>query len=275
MQLPKHSYEEIREVVIDILTKQVHVTYEPDQWGNLTTGVAEVFGNREQPAGRRQEYLYDKHRLHQDDAELVRDVFWDLFRQGAITLGLNDSNPAWPFFRLSHFGKKILGNQNPYRFHDVDSFISLVKREVPDISPEAIIYLQEAVSTFYADCSLASCVMLGVAAESEFLRLLDIATASTNFGSVFAGTKKETFIRTKIRKFREALKPILSSLNPREHFEDVETNLDLIQSVLRVARNDAGHPTGSKMPEREQVYVFLQLFVPFARQLMRLRTALS
>src|SRR5262245_14780894 len=32
-------------------------------------------------------------RLSADDAELVRDVFWDLFRQGFITLGLDDSNP--------------------------------------------------------------------------------------------------------------------------------------------------------------------------------------
>jgi hypothetical protein len=48
----------------------------------------------------------------------------------------------------------------------------------------------------------------------------------------------------------------------------------MIQSVLRIARNDAGHPTSAN-PQREQVYVYMQLFVPFARQLMRLRKALA
>lgn len=60
---------------------------------------------------------------------------------------------------------------------------------------------------------------------------------------------------------------------PKEATEDLETNFLMIQSVLRIARNDAGHPTASKL-QREQAYVNLQLFIPFARQLMRLRLAL-
>ena len=102
----------------------------------------------------------------------MRDVFWDLFRQGFITLGKDDPNNMWPWFRLSHFGQKTLQIQSPYRFHDTTSFIAMTKREVPDISPEATAYLEEAVAAFYAGCLLASCVMLGVAAEAEFLRLI-------------------------------------------------------------------------------------------------------
>src|SRR5713226_9248169 len=110
--LPKHSYEEIREVVLDILLRRESVTYEPNQWGSLVTGVGEVFARR---AGR---FDGSQQRLHPSDAELVRDVFWDLFRQGVITLGLNDANPMWPFFRLSHFGEQTLASGTPWRFHD-------------------------------------------------------------------------------------------------------------------------------------------------------------
>jgi hypothetical protein len=81
--------------------------------------VAEVF------AKRRNAHDRQDRRLHPYDAELVRDVFWDLFRQGFITLGLNDSNPNWPWFRLSHFGERALKTQSPYRFHDTGSFITL------------------------------------------------------------------------------------------------------------------------------------------------------
>jgi hypothetical protein len=159
MNLPQHTYEEIREVVVDILLKRESVTYEPNQFGHLTAGTAEIFARRAAGSGLVFD-PYPRPQLHSNDAELVRDVFWDLFRQGFITLGWNDSNPNWPFFRLSHFGQKALQTQSPYRFHDTGSFISMIRNEVPDVSPEAVIYLEEAVVTFYAGCLLASCVML-------------------------------------------------------------------------------------------------------------------
>jgi hypothetical protein len=243
----------------------------PSQWVGLRNGVAEVFARSEIKSGQQQSYS-DQQRLHPYDAELVRDVFWDLFRQGFITLGLNDTNPQWPWFRLSHFGEKALTTQSPYRFHDTNAFLSLVKNEVPDISPEAIVYLDEAVSAFYAGCLLASCVMLGVAAEAEFLRLAEIAAKNPTYGQKFSTlAQRNHLIRQKITKFQDCLKPIIPAL-PYEATKDLETNFLAIQSVLRIARNDAGHPTGAT-PQREQVYVYLQLFVPFARQLMRLRRA--
>jgi hypothetical protein len=270
--LPQHSYEEIRDVIVDILLERETVNYEPSQWVNLCSGVAEVFARRSatptQPFNR-----HDQARLHPSDAELSRDVFWDLFRQGFITLGMNDSNPNWPFFRLSHFGQTTLQTQSPYRFHDTASFIAMVRKEIPDVSPEAVVYLEEAVSAFYAGCLLAACVMIGAAAEAEFLRLVDIAANSAKHGTTFAPVTKLSFIRQKITKFHVLLKPLLPSLS-HNSVEDLDTNLAMIQSVLRIARNEAGHPTAST-PEREQVYVFLQLFVPFARQLMRLRKALT
>jgi len=269
----QHTYEEIREAVVSIILGNETLTYPPNQFGVLVDGVGEVFARRTarpgQPVNR-----HDQKPIHPHDAELVRDVFWDLFRQGFITLGLNNSNAEWPWFRLSHFGENALSRQTPYLFHDTGTYIALVKREVPDILARTTEYLSEAVATFYAGCLLASCVMLGVAAETEFLRLIDVSTNSTLHGTAFSSLKKDGFIRTKITKFHAAVRPILPALQPKAAFEDLETNLSLIQSVLRIARNEAGHPT-SASPQREQVYVFLQLFVPFGRQLMRLRTALA
>jgi hypothetical protein len=206
------------------------------------------------------------------DRELVRDVFWDLFRQGFITLG-DGGSAAFPFFRLSYFGERSLGTQSPYRFHDTSSFINLVKTAVPDMFPRAITYLEEAVAAFYADCLLSCCVMLGVAGEVEFLRLVDAAVKNATYGSSFSVVTKQQTVRQKIVKFRDCLKPLLKSL-PHEAVDDLDTNFSMIQSVLRIARNEAGHAT-AEIPEREQVYVYMQLFVPFARQMMRLRDALQ
>lgn len=159
----QHTYEEIREIVVEVLLNRT-----PNQWEMLLTEVANEFERR---TGQRHS-SDNPSILHPNDSELVRDVFWDLFRQGFITLGWNSFNPTWPWFRLSHFGQQHLKSSSPYRFHDTTSFLTIVRKEVPDISPEAAAYLEEAVAAFYAGCLLASCVMLGVAAEAEFLNSL-------------------------------------------------------------------------------------------------------
>src|SRR5580704_11993798 len=83
-----HTYEELRQVVIDVLLSKEHVAFPPTQWASLSTGVAEVLRRRSGQAA-----IASHPPLRGPDAELLRDIFWDLFRQGLITLGLNDSNP--------------------------------------------------------------------------------------------------------------------------------------------------------------------------------------
>jgi hypothetical protein len=70
-------------------------------------------------------------------------------------------------------------------------------------SAAAVVYLEEAEAAFYADCLLASLVMLGVAAETEFLRLVEVAANSPTHGSRFLPATKPPFIRSKNTKFHE------------------------------------------------------------------------
>ncbi|SED79186.1 hypothetical protein SAMN05519104_4380 [Rhizobiales bacterium GAS188] len=272
--LPQHTYEEIREVVAEVMSNAP--SNGVNQFMNLLEVTARTLSQRRgaPPLPTGIAYPGAASQLHLNDETLVLEVVWDLFRQGIITLGLNSSNPGWPWLRLSRFGQQAIQNQSPYRFHDTNGFLKILRAEVPDISVEAILYLEEAIGAFYADCLLASCVMLGVAAESEFLRLIEVATKSLTHGATFSPVNKVAFIRQKITKFHELLKPIIKTL-PHAATEDLEINLNAIQSIIRIARNDSGHPTGAKPPMREQVYVSLQLFIPYARQLMRLRNELA
>jgi hypothetical protein len=119
--------------------------------------------------------------------------------------------------------------------------------------------------------------MLGVAAEAEFLRLLNVAANGQHKCASFTklATDRGSSIRHKIVAFQRELSSILPKLEPRRDFEDADIRLNLIQSVIRIARNDAGHPTGRSAPKREEVYMFNQMFVPFAAQLRALRIALA
>ena len=272
--LPQHTYEEIRETVVDVLSKAS--SNGVNEFAGLLEHTARSLAKRHNaprlPTGIA--YPGADSQLHPSDSDIVLEVVWDLFRQGVITFGLNSSNPGWPWLRLSRFGRQALQHQSPFRFHDSSGFLKILHAEVPDISPESVVYLEEAVAAFYADCLLSSVVMLGAAAETEFLRLIDVASENSSYGSKFAPVKSVPFIRAKITKFRELLEPMLKTL-PMSATEDLEVNLNAIQSVIRIARNESGHPTGAKPPSREQVYISIQLFVPFARQLMRLRRELK
>jgi hypothetical protein len=86
--------------------------------------------------------------------------------------------------------------------------------------------------------------MPGVAAEAEFLRLIAAATGSAKYGASFAPVSKPLFIRQKIIAFQKSLEPLIPGLD-KASTEDLETNFNMIQSVLRIARNDAGHPTAA------------------------------
>jgi len=258
-----HSYEEIRDVVIDFLSGNLTPPNPIHQFNGLVVAVADHYTRQQSPQGQSSHPRPDA-----QDEELVRDVFWDLFRQGHITLGWNSSNNAWPFFRLSHFGKKALTQGNPYRFTDTSTYIRLVKTNAPRLDDTTIVYLDEAVRDFYAGCFLSASVMLGVAAENLFNRLLSRIEANPNFACTFGEVLNKRFMLARIEAFQRAVEPLKSQM-PNATREDLDTNLGMIQAVLRTHRNSTGHPTGETI-SREQMFVHLQLFATFARKLEQL-----
>jgi hypothetical protein len=267
-----HSYEELRGVVIDILLGKETITYGVGNYRNLVDGVAEVLVRR---GASYTDHLHYSGGLRMEDreVELVRDIFWDLFRQCIVILGRNDMNDGWPNFRLSHNATQTLLKSSPYRFHDDTSYLTLVRTEAPDVSQDAQEYLHEAIATYYTDCLLASSIMLGVAAEIEFLRLISAGIANPTHAVLFQPADAERQLRQKILKFQAVL-PSLPKALLLAAGEDLDMHINAIQSVLRVARNKAGHALAKRTVSREQMYVYLQLFVPFVGHVERLRKAL-
>ncbi len=263
-----HTYEEIRNVVIDIIAEREKVDYSPNQYQHLVLGVAEVFQRREGRAAASPLY-HQEPQLSGNDSDLLREVFWDLFRQNIITLGADNSDPMFPWFAVSHVGKKILANENPYFFHDLESYTNLIQSNVPRINNITLLYLQEAMQSFKSGCMLAATVMLGVASEHSFLLLVEAAETSPKYGSHFAAVSKERMILQKFRKFRAALEKIVLADLPGEIRENLDIEFDGILSVIRTFRNESGHPSG-KILEREQTYVLLQMFVPYCKKLYQL-----
>lgn len=265
-----HSYEEIRAVAIEILAGREKILSGSHQFSCLGGGVAEVFARREGTRVANGSVFAAAQTLSPIDEDTFLEVFWDLFRQGIITIGQNSSNPQFPFFRVSGMGQRILANQPPYFFHDVSTYTAIIRKEIPQIDEVTLLYLMEAMQAFQSGCVLSATVMLGVAAEHTFLLLIGDATSGPVNGPKFAAVEKERTILKKINKFNVALEQQQSGL-PYPIRENLETNFSGIQSLIRNFRNNAGHPTG-KIVGREQAYVLLHLSIPCHKKMYQLRS---
>lgn len=257
-----HSYEELRAAALDIVTGRECVAYTPNQYEHLSLGLGEVFARREQriqPGHHGATYPLDA-----QDRETLLELFWDLFRQGIITLGMNDNNREFPFFRFTQAGQRMAVGGDAYFFHDVSSYEAAIRREIPRIDPATLTYLKEAMQAFRSGCLLSATVMLGVAAEHTFMLLLEVIEASPVHHATFRAVFGERTLLQKFNKFRNLLEPLVRGLPP-EVREDLETHLAGVLSVIRTFRNNAGHPTGL-VTDREQTFVLLQLVIPYMKK---------
>lgn len=252
-----HSYEEIRRAAVDLLSgRENNSPYSIDQFASLRTAVGVVLQKRDGATDVDQRYPP----FSNDEHELFQEVFWDLFRQGIITFSDN-----YPSFRVSSFGKKILENESVYFFHDLSSYESIIRENIPNIDELTVFYLKEAMQDFLVDCRLSSSVILGVAIEHSLDKLYEIVGQNDTYRDHFSSVFEETLLLRKFNKFKNKLKEKHKDLSSRVK-EDLDTNMDMIVSVIRNFRNESGHPSG-KVLSREQCYVNLHLFIPCCKKI--------
>jgi hypothetical protein len=258
-----HSYEELRDAAVEVLSgrERSRSGYSIENFDGLKLSVGEVFQRREAAPSTRSE-------LSRADAEQLREVFWDLFRQGILTPGLDEMNRDFPWFHVTERGRRMLAQQ-PFIPHDVEAYTRILRDAVPDLHDTTLIYLQEAMSAFRADCLLSATVMLGVATEHTFLLLMEDVIANPTWATRFQAAADQRTILQKLTKFRNVLDQHLKEI-PADLREDLDTQFAGILSVIRSSRNESGHPTG-KVPVREQVYVLLHLFLPHCKKIYALR----
>ena len=88
-----HSFEEIRSAALDLLAGREMSSHDLTQYQQLLVGVGEVFERREAAPQSQRRYqglgVFGSGNLSQRDQDLFLEVFWALFREGIITLGLS------------------------------------------------------------------------------------------------------------------------------------------------------------------------------------------
>jgi hypothetical protein len=204
--------------------------------------------------------------LTDDDRARVRMVISELVTEGILSWGADEMIKAGPpHLTVTEYGQLVLNKLMPQPY-DPDGYLAHLQTQVGGLDGIVELYIVEATQTLRRNNLLSAAVMTGVASERTFDLLLDaVAKAITGPGQQERFEKLKTDTRTKHR-FDEVKKAIMKiPENARTEIdENLESDLDGIFNLIRITRNDAGHPTG-KIMRREQVFVNLQLFVQYCR----------
>ena len=197
----------------------------------------------------------------------VWEALWGLVGEGLVYLdpdiqGSGTDNWHW---RLSAVGIQATSG-GTWEPRDPEGYLKRLRTYSPAVDPLAIIYVEEALRAFNARCFLATSVMLGVASERAVgvLALSAVDALDERAGklaTVLQNPKSSQVVRfTELRKLLEPLRPELPVGTA-----DTLT-LDAVADLLRITRNDAGHPTGARIDE-DTAYTHLQIAARYLQKM--------
>lgn len=184
---------------------------------------------------------------------------WSLLARGLVWISTDRSSTQWQVW-LTDKGNFVALDEaiNP---DDPTRFMERLLDASPATSDTVRLYLKEALKSFTQECYLASSVMLGVAAEATTLDVADSFVKWPGSNSDKLKTILENprqFYVYKLEEFSKRLAVAKSSIPP-ELADNLELNLTAVLQLIRLTRNDAGHPTGRKI-DREECFQNLVVY---------------
>lgn len=203
----------------------------------------------------------------------VWEALWGLVGEGLVYLDPAGQGPDNWQWRLSATGVQAVsgGSWEP---RDPEGYLGRLRQHTPTVDSIAIRYVTEALRAFNARCYLASSVMLGVASE----RVVDgLGKAIVSRGGDSAKRLRAVLENPRTSQFsrftemRKHLEPMRSELP--DGLADTLT-LDAVADLLRLTRNEAGHPTGTEVDE-DTAYTHLQMAARYIQKITDLQELLG
>lgn len=261
------TLNELRSLVIEVLKK-----YPQTQYLTICSNVAHLAVEKGMVTNPYNSPVFGgSFDLGSRDQDLVREVIWDLIIERVLTIGMNSSNPAWPWLSLTSYGKKVVVESELPIPHDPSGYIGRIKAEITNLDPVILVYLEESLNTYNINALLSSTIALGCASEKALLLLIEAYTKSIQDEDNKDRFLKRTngkFIKTQFEEFSKSLRGVIGVL-PSDIRDGLDTVLLGVFEMIRNNRNDVGHPTG-KAISKEQLFANIQVFIPYCKKIYKL-----
>ena len=211
--------------------------------------------------------------LPEEDQVEIRAALWELVTRGMLfPRAIQDENNT--FYTVTSHGREVLEATEPTPY-DPHNFLRRVSEGGPMLESETLAFLSEAVTCFLHGHNRAAAVMTGLASENEVLALIEPYSRSLE------GAWRQSFDRRigQARSLKQKFDVLYADLYQHrgalaDGLREVDIWLNGVFQLIRLTRNDAGHPVGAE-PAREAVYANLNLFLLYARNLSALKEHLS
>ncbi len=183
-----------------------------------------------------------------------------------------------PFFHVTRDGKRALAEPD-YQPHDPNEYLRQLGARLPAADPTVLAYLHESLHCYARGLTVASSMMLGIAAERVFLIVCDSLANSVKDPSEKATAKKmldRNAMKPKLDWVTETLRRIQIPKRPPDLPEDVDIKIPGIYNLIRYQRNELGHPR--EVPPsvtRDDAYAYLRLFPSYYETAEKVREFLS
>lgn len=254
--------ELLRSCLLEALRRKPQTQYE-----NLKYDVGAVAAERGLPA---QSWGGGQAMLERADWRTLREMIWRLIAEGVLVVGMDDSNESWPFVSLTEYGTRFVKDQRATP-HDRSAFIAQVEKSGPldDVERQ---YVNEALEAYSRDLPNSSAVMIGAASEHVLILLLTDVAAKDSTESAQATSALEQSALKMLRYAERYLRAREAKL-PRNLRERFDTTFMGIANLIRMTRNDAGHPALPSV-DRERCFVSLQLYPEYRAWVFEVRSLL-
>lgn len=257
-------YNEIRSLVLEFLKNEPNTEYLA-----ICCGVAKIAVDRKIVPHPHLGTVVSgaTYFLQEDDQETVREILWNLIIERILTIGINSSNPNWPFLKLTIYGRSVINSEKPIP-HDPSGYLNRIKEEIPNIDEVIYRYLEESINTYNIGAYLAASITLGCASEKALLLLIESYTNSirdSNKQKSFYNKIQGRMIKRQYEEFSKVITTQIGIL-PKELSDNLTTILLGVFDMIRSNRNDAGHPTG-KIIKKDQIFAYLQVFIEYCKRI--------
>ncbi len=247
--------------------------------GLRRTCLETLAATRDRRLGMGRHYLYPA--IQDQSAEAVSQLqvmqmLWEMLAEGLLYVNYSQPAPENWAWELTERGRRAAAN-GEYEPSDPGGYLDRLRARIAGLDELVLLYAAEALQAYGAGCYLASSVMIGVASERAF-QLVGEA-----FAKWLPETEEQKFRQTvdnpsrtysaKFGEFRKRLEPHKPQL-PADFGENMALTLDSVLDLLRITRNEAGHPTGRRI-EREDAYINLQMFARYLERMFELRGFLA
>jgi hypothetical protein len=200
--------------------------------------------------------------------QILLTVWHDLFRTGVLSPGHNLDNPNLPFYHLTAQGAAAMAQLSRDPTNPAGYMAHL--QAVGPLNPVATSYITEALAVYSAACYRATAVMVGCAAESLVLEIRDALVAKLKAKGQSASAKLQDWrAKTVLDQLAKEIDQRLATL-PRPLQEEYSAYWPAFTGQIRMARNDAGHPTSIEPVTGDTVHASLLIFPQLAKLSLQL-----